>query len=88
MINFINKNKYKIVMVVFLFVLLLTLSGCRTNSEVWYTKPYLDGWKGYGAEWSFQKFKNGEFIAEVEESIENCENSSMRVLFESISCKR
>ena len=35
-----------------------------------------------------EKFKNGEFITEVEESIENCESSSMRVLFESISCKR
>ena len=62
MLNFINKNKYKIFMVVFLFVLLLTLSGCRTNSEVWYTKAYLNGWEGYKAEWSFQKFKNGEYI--------------------------
>ena len=60
MLNFINRNKYKIFTVVFLFVLLLTLSGCRTNSEVWYTKPYLNGWEGYKAEWSFEKFKNGE----------------------------
>ena len=62
MINFISKNKYKIFIVVFLLVLLLTLTGCRTNSEIWYTKPYLDGWKGYGTEWSFQKFKNGEYV--------------------------
>ena len=62
MLNFINRNKYKIFMVVFLFVLLLTLTGCRTNSEVWYNKPYLDGWKGYGSEFSFQKFKNGQYV--------------------------
>lgn len=35
-----------------------------------------------------ERFKNGEFIEEAKESIKNCENSSMRVLFESISCKR
>ena len=54
MLNFINRNKYKIFTVVFLFVLLLTLSGCRTNSEVWYTKPYLDGWKLHSAPYPFQ----------------------------------
>ena len=56
MIQFINRNKHKFIMVVFLAFLVLILSGCRTNSEVWYNKIYLNGWEGYGAEFQFVEF--------------------------------
>ena len=59
MIRFINKNKNKLIMIVFLTVLLFTLSGCRVNSPVWYEKPYLPGWVGYGNEFKFSSFWEG-----------------------------
>ena len=36
MIQFINRHKNKLIMIVFLVVLLFTLTGCRTNSQVCY----------------------------------------------------
>lgn len=59
MIQFINRNKYKLIMIVFLGVLLLSLTGCRVNSQEWYAKPYLPGWPGYGKEFIFGNFWEG-----------------------------
>ncbi|HRF70331.1 MAG: YidC/Oxa1 family membrane protein insertase [Anaeroplasmataceae bacterium] len=53
MVQFINRHKYKIFMIFFLFVLLLGLTGCRTNSNEWSTKPYLEGWAGYSYDFQF-----------------------------------
>ncbi len=54
MIQFLNKNKYKFILVGFLFVLLLSLTGCRTNSNNWTeNRPYLDNWGGYSQEFKF-----------------------------------
>lgn len=46
-------------MIAFLGVLLLGLTSCRTNSESWSTKPYVDGWGGYGQEFKFSNFWEG-----------------------------
>lgn len=59
MIQFLKRNKYKFLMIAFLGVLLLGLTSCRTNSEAWSTKPYVDGWKGYGQEFKFSNFWEG-----------------------------
>lgn len=59
MIQFINRHKNKLIMIVFLVVLLFTLTGCRTNSQVWYEKTYLPGWTGYGKEFKFDTFWEG-----------------------------
>lgn len=59
MIQFINKNKNKLIMIVFLVVLLFGLTGCRVNSQEWYDKTYLPGWPGYGKEFVFGNFWEG-----------------------------
>lgn len=59
MINFLNRNKYKFVMITFLFVLLISLSSCRTDSNYWYNKPYIDGWAGFCADFQFPDFWQG-----------------------------
>ena len=59
MIQFINRNKHKLIMIVFLGVLLLSLTGCRVNSQEWYTNPYLPGRPGYGKEFVFGNFWEG-----------------------------
>ncbi|MCM1131143.1 MAG: YidC/Oxa1 family membrane protein insertase [Roseburia sp.] len=53
MIQFLNKHKHKLMMIGFLFVLLLGLTSCRTNSNSWTTRPYLDGWGGYSYDFKF-----------------------------------
>ncbi|MDE5715174.1 MAG: YidC/Oxa1 family membrane protein insertase [Anaeroplasmataceae bacterium] len=59
MIQFFNRHKYKFVMMIFLVFLLLGLTGCRTNSATWQNKVYIDGWSGYGKEFSFSGFWEG-----------------------------
>lgn len=59
MIQFVNRNKFKLIMICFLAVLLVSLSGCRVNAENWYAKPYVDGWAGYGKEFHFSNFWEG-----------------------------
>ena len=59
MIQFINRNKNKLMMIVFLGILLFTLTGCRVNSQVWYDKTYLPGWTGYAQEFKFSSFWEG-----------------------------
>ena len=46
MTQFIYKNKYKIALIAFLCFLLIALSSCRTDTNTWYNKPYVDGWGG------------------------------------------
>ena len=53
MIQFLNRHKHKIIMLGFLFVLLFGLTGCRTNSNAWTTRPYVDGWAGYSQDFKF-----------------------------------
>ena len=53
MIHFLKRNKYKIGILLCLFVLVLGLSGCRINSNTWTEKPYVDGWAGYSEEFHF-----------------------------------
>ncbi len=59
MVHFINKHKSKLLMLVFLFVLLLGLTSCRTDSNSWYNKPYVEGWAGYSLEFQFPDFWQG-----------------------------
>lgn len=59
MIQFLKRNKYKFIMLAFLCVLLLGLSGCRTNNANWTNRPYVDGWGGYGQEFRFSNFWEG-----------------------------
>ncbi len=59
MINFICRNKYKFILVVFLGLLLVTLTGCRTNTATWQAKPYVDNWAGYAQEFHFENFWEG-----------------------------
>lgn len=59
MIQFINRNKHKFIMIAFLAVLLISLSSCRTDANEWYAKPYVDGWAGYGQEFHFRDFWSG-----------------------------
>lgn len=56
MSQFFNRHKYKFIMIVFLVFLLFGLTGCRTNSAAWQNKVYIDGWSGYGKEFSFSGF--------------------------------
>lgn len=54
MIQFLKKHKHKLMMIGFLFVLLLSLTSCRTNANAWTTdRPYVDGWAGYSNEFYF-----------------------------------
>ena len=48
MSKFLNKNKYKIALVLVFAVVVLSLTSCRFDSGSWYTKPYTT----YGQEWS------------------------------------
>ena len=48
MSKFLNKNKYKIALVLVVAVVVLSLTSCRFDSGSWYTKPYTT----YGQEWS------------------------------------
>lgn len=59
MINFINRHKSKLIMLVILAVLLVTLTGCRVDSVNWQNKPYTGGWAGYGKEFQFDSFWAG-----------------------------
>ena len=59
MINFINRNKNKFVMIVVLGLVLIGLTGCRVDSANWYGKPYQGGWTGYGQEFRFDSFWAG-----------------------------
>lgn len=59
MVQFLNRNKHKLIIVAFLGVLLLGLTSCRTDANNWYTKPYVDGWAGYGKEFHFKDFWSG-----------------------------
>lgn len=53
MLQFINRHKHKLMMLVVLFVLLLGLTSCRTNANDWTMRPYVDGWAGYSADFHF-----------------------------------
>ena len=53
MIQFLNRHKHKLKMLGFLFVLLLGLASCRTNSNSWTVRPYVDGWGGYSQDFRF-----------------------------------
>lgn len=53
MIEFIKRNKSKIVMFVFLGFLVLSLTSCRTNANDWNTRAYMEGWAGYSQEFHF-----------------------------------
>ena len=59
MTQFIYKNKYKIALIAFLCFLLIALSSCRTDTNTWYNKPYVDGWGGYSQEFHFSDFWSG-----------------------------
>lgn len=59
MINFIRRNKYKFILVAFLGLLLVTLTGCRTNTATWQARPYVDDWAGYSQEFHFENFWEG-----------------------------
>ena len=48
MSKFLNKNKYKIALVLVFAVVVLSLTSCRFDSGSWYAKPYTT----YGQEWS------------------------------------
>lgn len=48
MTNFFYRNRHKLIFVVFLSILLITLTSCRMDSQAWYVKPYTE----YGKEWS------------------------------------
>ena len=47
MTKFLYKNRYKFVLVLFLGILLISLTSCRMDSGSWYSKPYTT----YGQEW-------------------------------------
>ena len=47
MTNFFYKNRYKFVIVILLGVLVLGLTGCRMDANIWYNKPYTN----YAQEW-------------------------------------
>lgn len=47
MINFLQKNKYKLALVLCLSFVLFGLSSCRFDASNWYSKPYTS----YGQEW-------------------------------------
>lgn len=47
MTNFFYRNRHKLIFVVFLAILLVTLTSCRMDSAAWYKKPYTT----YGNEW-------------------------------------
>lgn len=51
--QFFIRNKSKFLMIAFLGILVLSLTSCRTNTEAWNEKPYLEGWSGYSKEFSF-----------------------------------
>ncbi len=51
--QFFIRNKSKFLMIAFLGILVFSLTSCRTNTEAWNTKPYLDGWSGYSEEFHF-----------------------------------
>ncbi|MDE6242183.1 MAG: YidC/Oxa1 family membrane protein insertase [Anaeroplasmataceae bacterium] len=53
MIQFLNRHKHKLMMLGFLFVLLLGLTSCRTNSNSWTNRPYVDNWAGYSQDFRF-----------------------------------
>lgn len=53
MIQFLNRHKSKLIMLGFLFILLFGLTSCRTNSNEWTTRPYVDGWAGYSQDFKF-----------------------------------
>lgn len=59
MIQFIYRNKYKLVMLLFLALLLFGLTSCRTDANKWYARPYVDGWAGYGQDFHFKDFWEG-----------------------------
>lgn len=59
MTNFFYKNRYKFVIVIFLGILILSLTGCRMDSQRWYSKPYttyaqewIDLWEGGKGVWN------------------------------------
>ena len=47
MTNFLYKNRYKFVLVLFLGVLVFVLASCRVDAKNWYSKPYTS----YAREW-------------------------------------
>ena len=59
MTKFIYKNRYKLMFVFILAILVITLSSCRMDSKNWYTKPYttyaqewIDLWNGGKGFWN------------------------------------
>lgn len=47
MINFFYRNRHKFLFILFLGIVVLSLSGCRMNASAWYAKPYTS----YAQEW-------------------------------------
>ena len=59
MTKFLYKNRYKFVLVLFLGILLISLTSCRMDSGSWYSKPYttyaqewIDLWNGGAGFWN------------------------------------
>ena len=58
MTSFFYRNRHKFILIAVCFVLVLTLSGCRTSASSWYSKPYttwgqdwIDMWNGGKGFW-------------------------------------
>lgn len=59
MIQFISRNKHKLIMLLFLGFILIGLTSCRVDSNLWNNRPYVEGWSGYGQEFQFPDFWQG-----------------------------